>query len=65
MGSIIGHRIDYNGVGALHILQKFTQVLPPPYHSRGSERVQVTHREYSMDQYSMERKSTKRRLNQP
>ena len=34
MGSIIGHRIDYNGVGALrgqlaHTQQKFTQVIPP------------------------------------
>ena len=34
MGSIIGHRVDYNGVGALHILQKFTQVLPPPRTTR-------------------------------
>ena len=34
MGSIIGHRIDYNGVGerevSAHTLQKLTQVSPPP-----------------------------------
>ena len=35
MGSIIGHRIDYNGVGgyeglAAHTQQKLTQVIPPP-----------------------------------
>ena len=35
MGSILGHRIDYNGVGgserpAEHTQQKFTQVPPPP-----------------------------------
>ena len=31
MESIIGHRIDYNGVGALrgHTQEKLTQVLPP------------------------------------
>ena len=29
MESIIGHRIDYNGVGA-HTQQKLTQVPPPP-----------------------------------
>ena len=35
MGSIIGQKIDYNGVGAperrpAHTQQKFTQVTPPP-----------------------------------
>ena len=37
MGSAIGHRIEYNGVGALrgktrlaHTKQKFSQVPPPP-----------------------------------
>ena len=35
MVSIIGHRIDYNGIGGserplAHIQQKFTQVPPPP-----------------------------------
>ena len=36
MGSTIGHRIDYNGVGALrghaatHTQQALTQVPPPP-----------------------------------
>ena len=35
MGSIIGHRIDYNRVGgyeglAAHTQQKLTQVTPPP-----------------------------------
>ena len=33
MGSLIGHRIDYNGVGerlATHTQQKLTQVTPPP-----------------------------------
>ena len=29
MGSIIGHRIDYNGPAA-HTQQKLTQVPPPP-----------------------------------
>ena len=30
MGSIVGHRIDYNGVGVLRGQQNLTQVLPPP-----------------------------------
>ena len=45
MGSAIGHRIEYNGVGALrgktrlaHTQQKFSQVPPPPRPPTGIQR---------------------------
>ena len=43
MGSKIGHRIDYNGVGALRRQRQLTQVLPTPPSPPGGSVPYISH----------------------